>query len=89
MKRLEEFEELTRRAQREPAPTPDVSAAVRQRVDALRGGPVDSPALPLAFAAAACTVAAGVCGYLGLQAWSALTEPWLGSLLSVSAWWLL
>lgn len=88
MRRLEEFGELTRRAQREEAPTPDVSAAVRRRVQVLRQVEAGPMRLPFAFAGA-CAVAACVFGYLGLQAWASLSEPWLGSVLSVSVWWLL
>ena len=85
MSRLDRFEQLARHASDEPVPTPDVSAAVRRR---LRATEQSRTALPYAFAGA-CACAATVAGYVGFQGWQALTDPWLGTVLSVSAWWLL
>jgi hypothetical protein len=86
MTRLEDFEKLAAVARREPAPALDVAAAVGQRLPLLERTRPD--ALPW-VAALACVSAAAVLGYLGLQAWTALTDPSLGSALSMTAWWLL
>ena len=86
MSRLDRFEELVRRARGEPAPTPDVTAAVVRRLLAFEA-PAPT-AVPL-LVAAACAAAAVVMGYLGLQAWAALVDPSLGPALSLTGWWLL
>ncbi len=86
MNRLDDFEKLVDQARLEPAPTPDVAAAVRRRLPLIESGVPD----PLPWVVAlACAGAAVILGYLGWQAWAALTDPSLGSALSVTAWWLL
>ena len=85
MSRLDQFEQLAQHARQEPIPTPDVSVAVRRRLWATEQ---QRAGLPLAFAGA-CACAAMVMGYIGFQGWRALAEPWFGTILSVSAWWLL
>ncbi len=81
---LRDFERLADVAATEPAPVPDVRAAVRARLPApaVWSGPTPS-------FTAACWAVAAVLAVAGWPAWIHLTDPWLGALCGLGSGWLL